>query len=216
MNNPLLYATALSPRFEREHFIRLCVGAWLLLSVVGLAWLFQYVSTPGAPSAAVTDWPANSAIERETGAQTLIMFVHPRCPCTRASLAELQRVVAKSGGAIHPRIVFSLPVGAAEDWRHSELRDSAGRVPGAVLIVDIDGSEASQFGAVISGTTLLYDANGKLMFQGGITAGRGHQGDNAGEGAVVKLLRDQGRSCTEMPTYGCPIQSPVSKYQVSQ
>ena len=45
-------------------------------------------------------------------AQTLVMFVHPRCPCTRASIAELERVVAQSGGTVKPRIVFSLPDGA--------------------------------------------------------------------------------------------------------
>src|SRR5664279_4276966 len=100
-------ATRLLQRCDRDFLSRLCVGVWLLVSVVGLWWLFQYVSTPGAQSAALTDWPSDSSIERAASGPTLVMFVHPRCPCTRASLAELERVVARSGGEVHPRIVLS-------------------------------------------------------------------------------------------------------------
>jgi hypothetical protein len=209
-------ATRLLARFDGDRLARLCVTAWLVLSIAGLWWLFQHVSTPGANSAALADWPVQTSIERQAGAATLVMFVHPRCPCTRASLAELERVVARSGGAIHPRIVLSLPVGATDEWRHTQLRHSAERIPGAVLIDDVDGREALLFGAAISGTTLLYDFNGKLTFQGGITAGRGHQGDNAGENAVLALLREGTVACREMPTFGCPIQSPVSNDQASK
>jgi hypothetical protein len=209
-------ATCLRQRFDREFLLRLGIGVWFLLSVLGLWLLFQYVSTPGASGAALVDWPRDTSIERESGAPTLVMFVHPRCPCTRASLAELERVVAQSGAAIHPQIVLSLPAGASDNWRRTELRNSAARIPGAVLIEDIDGREAQLFGAGISGTTLLYDANGKLTFQGGITAGRGHQGDNAGESAVVKLLRGGAADYFETPTFGCPIQSPVPTDQVNK
>lgn len=202
-----MFSARTLPRIHRESLVRLYVCVWFLISVVGLWWMFQYASTSGARSAALSDWPRGSLIQRAADAPTLIMFVHPRCPCTRASLAELERVVARSGGAIHPRIVFSLPVGASEDWRQTELRAIAERIPGAVLIDDVDGLEARRFGAQISGITLLYDINGKLTFQGGITAGRGHQGDNAGESSVVRLLRGAAAECSEAPAYGCPIQT---------
>ena len=47
------------------------------------------------------------------------------------------------------------------------------------------GGSAPEYLAQLCFTT----PSGKLTFQGGITAGRGHQGDNAGETAVVSLLR---------------------------
>ncbi|HEY2841144.1 MAG TPA: hypothetical protein VGJ26_18455, partial [Pirellulales bacterium] len=170
-------------RFHCEPLVGIYVGAWFLFSVTGLWMLFQYVSTPGGQPAAPQDWPSECSIERATDAQTLVMFVHPHCPCTRASLRELERVVAQSGGAVNPRIVISLPSEAPADWRSTELRNLAERIPGSIVIDDADGEEARRFGVGISGTTLLYDARGKLAFQGGITAGRGHQGDNAGESA---------------------------------
>ena len=44
-------------------------------------------------------------------------------------------------------------------------------------------------GATTSGHVLLYDAGGVLRFAGGITDGRGHEGDNAGLDAALALLR---------------------------
>ena len=37
-----------------------------------------------------------------------------------------------------------------------------------------------RFGAETSGQTLLYDRDGRLLFSGGTTGSRGHDGDNAG------------------------------------
>ena len=33
-------------------------------------------------------WPAAGALQLSTAGKTLVMFVHPHCPCTRASLGE--------------------------------------------------------------------------------------------------------------------------------
>ena len=69
---------------------------------------------------------------------------------------------------------------------------------------DEGGVEAKRFGARTSGHVLVYSAAGELTFQGGITAGRGHEGANAGQQGALDGAR--GRSCCEKSeVYGCQL-----------
>jgi hypothetical protein len=64
---------------------------------------------------------------------------------------------------------------------------------------------ARQFHATTSGQTLLYSPAGSLMFSGGITAARGHEGDNVGESTIVALLTGKPTDVVRTPVFGCPI-----------
>ena len=78
-------------------------------------------------------------------------------------------------------------------------------IPGVRVLVDVDGREAARFGARTSGTVLVYSPHGALLFAGGITASRGHSGDNLGRDAVVTIL-DRGQpDRTATPVFGCPL-----------
>jgi hypothetical protein len=181
------------------------VAVWALTCVVGLMALAQYENTPGRRAEVTNQWPKDTEISRNSDGPTLVMFAHPRCPCTRASIAELERVVAQSGGTIHPHVVFFTPSGMAGGWEQTDLWQSAAAIPGVEVSNDLDGSEARRFHATTSGHTLLYDADGNLLFSGGITAARGHQGDNTGQSAVVSLLRSGSSERRDTPIFGCPI-----------
>jgi hypothetical protein len=75
---------------------------------------------------------------------------------------------------------------------------------------DADRSEAERFHARTSGTCLLYDPAGRLEFAGGLTAARGHEGDNDGARSLVALLNG-GRSHAEStPVFGCSLLEPVT------
>jgi hypothetical protein len=51
---------------------------------------------------------------------------------------------------------------------------------------------------------LLFDAGGKLAFEGGITAARGHEGDNTGREAIAAHI--SGRPApNSQPTFGCAL-----------
>ena len=55
-----------------------------------------------------------------------------------------------------------------------------------------------------SGHALLFDRDGRLLFRGGITPARGHEGDNFGASAIAARLA--GRPArAEAPVFGCPI-----------
>lgn len=101
--------------------------------------------------------------------------------------------------------VFVRPAGFAPRWEQSDLWSQAARIPGVQTKVDVEGLEARRFGAMTSGATYLFDSAGDLLFSGGITGSRGHEGDNAGKGAVINAARSgQPASCAP-PVFGCSL-----------
>jgi hypothetical protein len=133
------------------------------------------------------------------------MFAHPRCPCTRASVEELNRLLAQSNGRIDAHVLFFRPPNYPADWSHTELRRTVESIPGITVQDDINDALARKFGAETSGYVLLYNPEGQLLFRGGITGSRGHAGDNAGESAIISLALGKGTAITQTPVYGCSL-----------
>ena len=136
---------------------------------------------------------------------TMIMFVHPQCPCTRASIEELNRLLAKSNGKVVVDMYFIKPRAYQGDWVKTDLWHSAAAIPGVSVYEDIDGEQAHIFGAETSGYVLLYDNHGRLLFNGGITESRGHAGDNRGENSIVALVTGLGEGVKQTPVFGCSL-----------
>lgn len=132
------------------------------------------------------------------------MFVHPRCPCSQASVAELERLQARLAGQVDLRVVSLLPDDANSAWTDTPLCRRAALLPGVSIVTDAAGSEAYRFRAKTSGETLLYDSAGRLAYHGGITAARGHEGDNPGSDAIVSLVSGSDAPAT-CPAFGCPL-----------
>ena len=55
---------------------------------------------------------------------------------------------------------------------------------------------------------MLFAADGKLLYTGGITGGRGHEGDNLVRETVQKLIYQQSVTDHELPVFGCPLLDP--------
>jgi len=180
---------------------------WVSGVSVGLWMLADYESTPGAAAVAPGRWPVDSRIERVPGRATLIMLAHPHCPCTRASVGELALLMARAQGLVSAYVLFLAPKGFADDWHQTDLWDSATAIPDVQAMEDDDGQEALRFHAATSGQTLLYDAEGGLMFSGGITDARGHSGDNTGRQAILSLLTTGVADQTQTPVFGCAMRS---------
>jgi hypothetical protein len=138
------------------------------------------------------------------------MFVHPHCPCTRASVAELNRLLTRRQGPVTVHVLFVLPKGVGDDWAETSLRKSAEALPGVKVELDRDGKEALRFGAESSGYVVLYSPDGRLLFSGGITSSRGHEGDNAGEDLVLAGMKGQPASVQHTPVFGCSLQGECS------
>jgi hypothetical protein len=76
------------------------------------------------------------------------------------------------------------------------------------LGTDADGREAQRFGARVSGYALLYDADARLAFAGGLTALRGHEGDSIGLRQIAAALDGRPLETRNGPTFGCALHDP--------
>jgi hypothetical protein len=178
---------------------------WLAATFSGTWALLVYANAPGEAVLAPEAWPETSEIARAPGRPTLVMFVHPRCPCSRASVGELALLLERSAGRAEARVVFLDPAGMDADWVKTDLWRAAAAIPGVAPVCDAGGREARIFHAATSGQTLLYDAAGRLLFHGGITVARGHAGDNPGRSALAALLAAAPASRTATPVFGCSL-----------
>ncbi|HKS36396.1 MAG TPA: RedB protein [Verrucomicrobiae bacterium] len=195
--------------YSLKSLLLVAVGLiWLALVCASFAWLVRYESLPGRTGTAPGSWPEESRIDRATDRPTLLMFAHPRCPCTRASIAELARLTAQCEGRARVIVSFFRPSETGKDWSVTDLWRSASSLPGVTAAWDDDGVEAHRFHSETSGQVLLYDIRGRLVFEGGITSSRGHEGDNAGRSALVAILNGGERDSLRTPVFGCSISDP--------
>lgn len=185
--------------------ISVIAGVWLLAVLAGSLLMAQYSQTAAAAGSPPSHWPETSQMPLSPGQPTLVMFLHPRCPCSRATLGELEQLAAHCPGLFHAQVWFIRPEGMAEEWVKTDLWHAASAIPGVQVHVDHDGKEARSFQAATSGQTLLYDAAGALVFQGGITLARGHAGDNPGRDAIEVFLKQKNTLSASAPVFGCAL-----------
>jgi len=198
----------------RKVFLPIVIIIWLFGIGVGLRFVFAYENSPGTVGRIPKTWPVESRLSHSLDLPTLVMMVHPHCPCSRASVSELSLLLAQVQGRVNANVLFVRPQGVPENWEIAELWASVARMPGVKLSVDNDGVEAHRFGSSTSGQVMLYNTNGQLLFSGGITASRGHSGENDGRSAIVTLVTQQGQALTdETPVFGCQLFGPVEKQE---
>jgi hypothetical protein len=198
--------------------MKLAFGAWAAIVAGGFVLLSAHGAVPGRAAAAHATMPVSgselAASLRRSGRAALVMVAHPACPCSRATLRELHRLVASSPRVVEVVILFAgTGSRALRDRVAIELRELAGAIPGARIVDDPGGVEASRLGARTSGTILFYDRSGALRFAGGITSSRGHEGDSAGSAVLRELFLEAsssdaggGPSTARAAIYGCPLE----------
>lgn len=188
-----------------KSFLPLLTVLWLVAVATGLGVLTSYQARAGVAATPSRDWPTVSRLHLASDRATLVMLAHPQCPCTRASVAELNTLLSRVPGKVSAYVLFMKPQKFASDWEKTALWRSAAAIPGVHVITDEDGREAQHFGAATSGQTELFDASGHLLFSGGITPGRGHEGENAGSDAIVSLLNTGKAAYHKTPVFGCAL-----------
>jgi len=180
---------------------------WFVAVVGAFGLVWRYKTTPGAQAKAPETWPRASQIQIAADKPNLILFAHPQCPCTRASMAELARLAVELGGDAQIHVVIVRPDGTPDGFEEGTIRERATAIAGARVIIDPGGVEAARFGALTSGFTVLYTARGELAFRGGITTARGHEGHGPASDRILAVVRagvgDRSRSVA--PTFGCEL-----------
>jgi hypothetical protein len=206
---------ALFPR-QRRSTLLLVMAAWCLLVGLGARSLLRYETTQGQAAVTSARWPEGVWLPLARDRQTLLVFLHPHCPCSRASVEELAQLLAQTQDHLAVQVVFFVPEGRVSDVTGSALWKSVAALPGVALICDVDGALARQFDAHTSGQVYQFDPDGQLLFSGGVTASRGHIGDNGGLNAIVELAHQPGlvlRGPAHSPVFGCEISCPMPPAQ---
>ena len=178
---------------------------WFAAICFGSVALLRYESRPDEPNAALRMWPAQSKLRLNENLPTLILFAHPKCPCTRATLGELSVLIARCSEKVATTVIFTKPADVDDNWVDTDLWRNAEAIPGVTVLRDDSGVEARRFGAVTSGEVMLYARDGKLLFHGGITDARGHAGDNEGRTAIALLLEGKRCNTTTTRVFGCRL-----------
>jgi hypothetical protein len=178
---------------------------WVAVLLSGFGTLLRYQMRAGAPAIASAEWPRGVDVNFDPRRCNLVMFAHPKCPCTNASLEELKVALTLGRGEINPTICFFDPDGVPADWTQTSLVRAAREVPGLNVVIDQNGSIAARFGALTSGQVLMFDGQGRRVFAGGITGSRGHAGYNRGLAIVLGLAKGDTREPQQAPVYGCAL-----------
>lgn len=191
------------------------VACWFGASAGVWAWTVAYGTTTAQPAASAFANPAPivGGSSSPTEQPTLYLFLHPRCPCTRATITQLDRVLTASGleKAELPEVVVvaTIPSSAGENddaWRKSETLRMALELPNATVQYDAGGVKARHFGAWASGSVALYAADGRLLFAGGVTISRGHEGDCLGAEQLLQQIKNPNEQVPmTAPALGCRL-----------
>lgn len=195
-------------KLSHKTILVVAAGLWLAAIFGGGTAILHYTYTPGGQQQAASQWPAPSSLRPYTDRHTLVMALHPKCTCSRASLVELNQLSQKLPGKLGIYVLVMEPSGAPADWAKTDTVASARRIPGAQVVADAGGLETGLFGAQTSGQVMLYGEDGRLLFNGGITAGRGHLGENPGYQKILTLV-EKGGPAGESRVFGCPLTAKV-------
>ena len=205
--NPLADSRGGSPALRR-YFAWTLVALWSAVVVTGMGLLAAYANNAGKSS------PAPATISQIGDAKSarnrLLMFLHPRCPCSVASVNELTRIMSRCASQFDTTVYFVRPESQPTDWERGTLWNLTSSIPGVNLETDVGGAVARRFHANTSGEVFVYDCLGKLRFHGGITSARGHAGDNLGESAVIAIALGEKTDVEHSPVFGCPFHAAVA------
>lgn len=188
--------------------------AWAAGVLAGYLLMVEYGAAAGAMAEAPARWPEASRLSAPGEAFSLVVVAHPHCACTRATLSELARLLSAAEGRLEAQVIFTwagvLPGGAGA------LMVQAGAISGVRVIPDPTGEETRRFGARTSGQAYLYSPGGTLLFAGGLTASRGHEGDSLGRRIVLSRVFEGGDSAEagSSSVFGCALSSHVTRGRV--
>ncbi len=183
------------------------LAVWGIAVVTGCVILQAYAASPGPAIHPLPSWPEGSVIPLDGRRPTLLMFLHPLCPCSSASVDELFELLGRGGDRVAAHVVI-LRAGSRKVETGPRIDGSLRELPGLATWDDQGGKLARRFGVFTSGHVLLYDPLGRLLFSGGITPARGHRGENFGRSAVLAELLGEPADRCSAPAFGCPLFDP--------
>ena len=187
--------------------VRTLIMAWISAIAVGTFALWQYDSEPG-PAGHRNPTLASQARSEldEPNRFKICVFLHPRCPCSVATVRELERMLSLIAKPIDVHAYLYCPRSETESWTKVGAGEVVRKIPGMNVTIDWDADLARQLGVETSGHLLVYSPSSELGFTGGITTSRGHEGDSAGKLHILSIINNGVKTgVLDEPVYGCPL-----------
>jgi hypothetical protein len=180
---------------SRSYLLGVFACIWLAVVTAGVWQMCLYDGRPGKAADAPQHFFIDAVVGRSDHRKRLIMVV----------LDELALLMARTQDHVRATVVFVQYAGTPRAWVEGGLWRQASKIPGVEVVRDPQGILARRLGARTSGQTYLYDDRGRLLFAGGITGARGHDGDNVGYGTVLALLRGHAPAKNRTFVFGCAL-----------
>ncbi len=185
--------------------ILVAYSIWAALIFTGHVVLFEYEMTEGPLGNSKRIFPEKSTVQLTHGRQNIILFLHPACPCSAASVDEFHELMRQGEKDSVGKVVFFMPPTHESEWSLLPLIASVKRIPNVSIVYDSSGSQADLFGAATSGHVFIYDSRGILQFSGGITGSRGHTGDNQYFEIAKRTIIARNPKFATTPVFGCSL-----------
>ncbi|MBX3404089.1 MAG: hypothetical protein KF699_11825 [Phycisphaeraceae bacterium] len=183
------------------------VCAWLGSIAAGIGTMARFDWTPGSAGPAPRTWPPACAIKHDFNRPTLVVAIHPRCPCSAATLTQVEALAERHAAECRLIVLMLAPSVDDPAWTNAPAWRAARSIAGVEVVADALGGIAGAFGARTSGHAVLFGRDGRLMFSGGLTLSRAHEGVGPGAAAVDVLIRG-GEAANSAPVFGCALFGP--------
>jgi len=180
----------------------ICAGvAWLGVSLLVFGLLYRHTYLPGK----IPTLPRGAEVMEVSSHFRVKLFAHPNCPCTRTSLEQFAESLPRFPAGTQSEIIF-VTAGLAESENvTSPLVTRARELTRTQVRFDTSGAEAEGLGVSVSGEVLAFDPGGHLVFRGGITSGRGHQGPSTGQAELESIVQGRTPGPCATPVFGCHL-----------
>src|ERR1041385_5316895 len=93
---------------------------WAAAFAAGAVRLWHFDSTAGEAAQAPAYWASDTHLSRNPSLPTLLLSIHPQCPCSRATLSELARLMTNCQGKVHTVVLVVRPAGVAAGWERTD------------------------------------------------------------------------------------------------
>lgn len=177
-------------------------AAWIAIALFGWNSLLRHTYQPAGVEEGATNWP-DADRNPTSAAYTVVVFAHPLCPCTRATLNKLHESITRFPDDRRIEVIFATAGLDSADVADSFNVRTARRLEGVEVRFDETGEIVRRFGATVSGEVFAFDREGRRVFHGGITTGRGHEGDSTSQREFERRICGRASDAFSAPVYGC-------------
>lgn len=193
------------PAARRFALLALALGIWGASLATAWSRLYSHAYQATETGRGVPRWPQGTLLGETASRFRIVVFVHPFCPCTAATVRELDESLTRIPDDVTIDAIAVTAGFSPEELLRSRTLEALRRMPRVRLHSDPEGHERALFGAVVSGETFGFDPHGRRVFHGGVTPGRGHQGDADGQRELEDLAAGRRQAPAEAPVFGCRL-----------